>query len=158
MPIQPNLLERTAFYTLNAAPAPMLDLAGALAFQTMSTAVQLNLFDALQTRPFTLAELAQNLNCQERGLQKLLKALAAIGYVVEKDGRYHNTPLTQKWFFDSDMVDIKSAIRVWNTFLLELWPHAPQVVESGKRPYQFYDFVSRDPTFSHAFQQIYPSL
>lgn len=30
MPIQPNFLERTAFFTLNAAPAPMLDLAGAV--------------------------------------------------------------------------------------------------------------------------------
>lgn len=30
MPIQPNFLERTAFFTLNAAPGPMLDLAGAL--------------------------------------------------------------------------------------------------------------------------------
>lgn len=26
MPIQPNFLERTAFFTLNAAPGPMLDL------------------------------------------------------------------------------------------------------------------------------------
>jgi hypothetical protein len=32
MPIQPNFLERTAFFTLNAEPAPMLDLAGALLF------------------------------------------------------------------------------------------------------------------------------
>ncbi len=120
MPIQPNFLERTAFYTLNAAPGPMLDLAGALAFQTVSTAVQLNLFDALHTRPSTPTELAQSMNCQERGLQKLLKALAAIGYVKEKNGRYHNTPLTQKWFLDSDIMDIKSATQVFNTFFLEL--------------------------------------
>jgi hypothetical protein len=51
MPIQPNFLERTAFFTLNAAPGPMLDLAGALAFQAVNTAVQLNLFTALQERP-----------------------------------------------------------------------------------------------------------
>lgn len=53
MPIQPNFLERTAFFTLNAAPVPMLDLAGALAFQAVNTAVHLNLFAALQERPFT---------------------------------------------------------------------------------------------------------
>jgi hypothetical protein len=53
MPIQPIFLERTAFFTLNAAPAPMLDLAGALAFQAVHTAVQLNLFITLQERPFT---------------------------------------------------------------------------------------------------------
>lgn len=32
MPIQPNFLERATFFTLNAAPAPMSDLAGALLF------------------------------------------------------------------------------------------------------------------------------
>jgi len=74
MPIQPNFLERTAFFTLNAAPAPMLDLAGALAFQAVNTAVRLNLFTTLQERPSTPTELAQSLNCQERGLEKLLAA------------------------------------------------------------------------------------
>ena len=145
MPIQPNFLERTAFYTLNAAPAPMLDLAGALAFQTLSTAVQLNLFDELNIRPSTPTELAQNLNLQERGLQKLLKALAATGYVTEKEDRFHNTSLTKKWFFYSDMIDIKSAVHAFNSFFLELWLHAPEVVNSGERSYQFYDFVNRDP-------------
>ncbi|GIK57588.1 MAG: hypothetical protein BroJett015_32510 [Chloroflexota bacterium] len=94
MPIQPNFLERTAFFTLNAAPGPMLDLAGGLALQVINTAVQLNLFTTLQERPSTPTELAQTLNCQERGLEKLL---AAIGYVVERDGRYHNSPMTNKW-------------------------------------------------------------
>lgn len=89
MPIQPNFLERTAFFTLNAAPGPMLDLAGGQALQVINTAVQLNLFTALYERPSTPTELAQSLNCQERGLEKLLAALAAIGYVGERDGRYH---------------------------------------------------------------------
>lgn len=153
MPVKPNFLERIAFYNLKAAPAPMLDLAGALAFQTMSTAVKLDLFDELNARPATLTELSQSLNCHERGLQKLLLALASIGYVREKDGRYHNTALIQKWFFESDMVDLKAAMFLFNTYFLELWPHAPEVVQGGERPYQFYDFVNRDPKLSHAFQQ-----
>ena len=78
MPIQPNFLERTAFFTLNAAPGPMLDLAGGLALQAVNTAVRLNLFNALQERPSTPTDLAQSLGCQERGLEKLLAALAAI--------------------------------------------------------------------------------
>lgn len=44
MPIQLNLLERFAFFTLNAAPTPLLDLAGALGYQALSTAVRLDLF------------------------------------------------------------------------------------------------------------------
>jgi ubiquinone/menaquinone biosynthesis C-methylase UbiE len=153
MPIQPNFLERTAFFTLNAAPAPMLDLAGALAFQTVRTAVKINLFDELNARPATLSELSQSLGCHERGLKRVLQALASINYVTEKDGRFHNTALVQKWFFDSDMMDIKAAMHLFNTYFLEFWPHAPEVLQSGERPYQFYDFINRDPALSHAFQQ-----
>lgn len=152
MPIQPNFLERTAFFTLNAAPGPMLDLAGALAFQAVNTAVQLNLFTALQQRPSTPTELAQSLGCQERGVEKLLAALAAIGYVVERDGRYHNSAMTDKWFLQGEMLDMNTALFVFDTFFRELWPHAAHVVRSGERPFNFYDFTANTPGLSHAHQ------
>lgn len=47
MPIQPNFLERFLFFTANAAPTPMLDMAAALGYQAISTAVHLNLFEQL---------------------------------------------------------------------------------------------------------------
>lgn len=154
MPIQPNFLERFAFFKLNAAPSPMLDLAGALAFQVLSTAVHLNIFSILQQRPSTLTELTQTLNCQERGLQKLLSALVTIGYVMEKNGRFHNTAMTEKWFLDGSTLDLNSAIICWDAFLRELWPHAPEIVQNGKRPFNFYDFIGNDLDLSHAFQQM----
>lgn len=157
MPIQPNFMERTAFFTLNAAPGPMLDLAGVLAFQVISTAVHLNIFTALQQRPFTPTELAQSLGCQERGLEKLLAALAAIGYLVERNGRYHNTPMTQKWFLSEAALDMNAAITCWDAFLRELWPHAPEVVRNGERPFNFYDFTASTPGLSHAHQTMMQS-
>ncbi|WP_420643734.1 methyltransferase [Candidatus Leptofilum sp.] len=154
MPIQPNLLERFAFYKLNAAPTPMLDLAGALGYQALSTAVHLNLFETLQKRPSSLTELAQRLGCQERGLDHLLKALVGIGYVVEKNGRYHNTAMTEKWFTDGTMLDLNNAITCWDAFLRDLWPHAPAVIQSGERPYNFYEYTETQPGLSHAHQQM----
>lgn len=154
MPIQPNILERFAFFTLNAAPTPMLDLAGALGYQALSTAVRLNLFRTLQERPSTLPELTQTLNCQERGLNHLLKALEGLGYVTAKNGRYHNTPMTEKWFTDGTMLDLNSAITCWDAFLHDLWPHAPEVIQSGERPYNFYDYTASQPGLSHAHQQM----
>ena len=137
MPVQPNFLERTAFFTLNAAPAPMLDLAGALAFQAVNTAVHLNLFTTLHERLPTPIELAQSLHCQERGLEKLLAALAAIGYAVERDGRYHNSAMTTKWFLQGEMLDMNAGMFVFDTFFQELWSHAPEVVRSGERPCRY---------------------
>ena len=153
MPVRPNFLERIAFYNVKAAPAPMLDLAGALGFQTLRTATEINLFDELNEGPATLAELSRNLGSPERGLKKLLQALASIGYVEEKNGRYYNTDLAQKWFFDSDMMDIKAAMHLFNTYFEELWPHSTEVMLGDERPYQFYEFIESDPTLSHAFQQ-----
>ena len=154
MPIQPNMLERFAFFTLNAAPTPMLDLAGALGFQALSTAVHLNLFETLQERPSTLPELTQTLNCQERGLNHLLKALNELGYVTEKNGRFHNTAMTEKWFTDGTMLDLNNAITCWDAFLRDLWPHAPDVIQSGERPYNFYAYTESQPGLSHAHQQM----
>lgn len=73
MPIQPNFLERTAFFTLNAVPVPMLDLAGALAFQPVNTAIRLNLFNALQEGPSTPTKL---LNPSQSNAQPLIQFTA----------------------------------------------------------------------------------
>ena len=154
MPIQPNILERFAFFTLNAAPTPMLDLAGALGYQALSTAVRLDLFNTLQNRPSTLTELAQNLNCQERGLNHLLKALDSLGYVALKNDLYHNTVMTEKWFTDGTMLDLNNAVACWDAFLHDLWPHAPKVIRSGERPYNFYDYTASQPGLSHTHQQM----
>ena len=154
MPINPNFLERTAFFTLNAAPGPMLDLAGMLAYQAVSTAVQLNIFTALAERPSTTSELTQRLQANERGVRSLLKALLAIGYVVERDGRFHNSAMTQKWFVESGVLDMNATLSVWDVFIRELWPHAAEVIRTGERPFDFYDFVYKDPELAHNFQQL----
>jgi hypothetical protein len=75
MPVQPNILERLLFYQLNLGPAPLLDLAGALSYQTLATAVELDLFQALHRGPITPGELAAQLESDERGIQTLLQAL-----------------------------------------------------------------------------------
>lgn len=157
MPIQPNFLERAAFFSLNAAPAPMLDLGGALAFQTISTAVHLNIFSALGKRPSSAAELAQTLNLQERGALHLLEALETIGYVTEKNGRYQNSSMTKKWLLEDSLMDMAAAMACWDAFLRELWPHAPAVVQSGQRPFNFYEFTASTPGLSHAHQRMMQS-
>ncbi len=154
MPIRPNFLERTAFFRLNAAPAPMLDLVGMLAYQAVSTAVRLNIFRALAERPSTPTELAQRLTAEERGIQSLLCALQAIGYVVERDGRFYNSPMTDKWFGQSDIMNIGTGFHVWDVFVCELWPHSVDIIQGGKRPFNFYEFIYSDPDLAHSFQHM----
>ena len=114
MPVNPNLFERLAFNTLNLVPGLMLDLAGMLAMQAVTTAVELGLFPALAARPCTVNELAQQLKVQERGLAALLPALAALNYVEEKNGRYRNSPLTTKWLIEHETFDAQALLHFWS--------------------------------------------
>jgi DNA-binding IclR family transcriptional regulator len=135
MPIQPNFLERTAIFNLNLVPGVLLDLGGALAFQTLHLAAQLGLFAVLAERPYTPTELAQKLHTHERGTEALLLALAAIGYVVERDGRYHNTTMTEKWALQEDVINLAAALTFWQAVFQELSPDWLEVMQTGERPY-----------------------
>lgn len=153
MPIQPNLLERTAFFSLNQAPAVMLDLAGAISYQAVSTAVRLGVFDALAERPMPAAELARALDAQPRGVEALLRALAATGYVESRDGYYANSAMTRKWLVESEAFDGPAMLRFWDAALTTLWPNAPDVIRTGNRPIGIYEWVESDPALNFSFQQ-----
>lgn len=153
MPVQPNFLERFAFHNLNLAPAIMLDIAGVLAYQAVSTAVQLKVFDALAEGAATPSELARRLDAQERGIGPLLGALAATGYVEQKDGRYANSRMTQKWLLNSEALDTASLLTYWDAAFRELWSYAPEVIRTGERPYDFYTWLESTPGLAHSFQQ-----
>lgn len=154
MPIQPNLMERTAFFTLNQAPAVMLDLAGAVSYQAVSTAMRLGVFDALVERPATVEELARMLNAQPRGVEALLRALATTGYVEARDGYYANSAMTRKWLIENDAFDGPSMTRFWDAALMTLWPNATDVIRTGKRPIGIYEWVESDPELNFSFQQM----
>lgn len=153
MPIQPNLLERTAFFTFNQAPAVMLDLVGAISYQTVSTAVRLGVFEALDKHPTTADDLARTLEAQPRGIDALLHALEATGYVEVRDGRYTNSAMTRKWLIEDEAFDGPSMMRFWDAALTTLWPNAPEVIRSGRRTVNIYEWVESDPALNYSFQQ-----
>ena len=153
MPIQPNFLERTAFYTLNQAPAVMLDLAGAISYQAVSTAMRLGLFETLAERPMTAAELTEALNAQPRGVQALLRALEAIGYIVSRDGHYANSDTTRRWLIEDEAFSGAVVTRFWDAALISLWPNAADVIRTGDRPVDIYEWVESDPVTNASFQQ-----
>lgn len=153
MPVNPNLFERLAFNTLNLVPGLMLDLAGMLAMQAVTTAVELGIFPALDARPCTVNELAQRLKVQERGLEALLPALAALNYVEEKNGRYHYSSLTTKWLIDHDTFDAQALLHFWSAAGRDLLPHTTEVIRTGKRPFEFYAWTEADADLSDAYQR-----
>lgn len=153
MPITPNILERTAFNTLNLVPGLMLDFAGMLAMQAVTTAVELGIFQTLAKQPATVSELANQLQLQERGLLALLPALAALNYVEEKNGRYHNSSLTTKWLIEHDAFDAQALLHFWSAASHELLPHTTEIIRTGERPFEFYAWTEADADLSDAYQR-----
>jgi predicted O-methyltransferase YrrM len=68
-------------------------LTGYQAPAILMAAHRLGLFRALGTGPATLQDLAVTLSLPERSLGILLRALVALGLVLQEDGRYANGPL-----------------------------------------------------------------
>jgi hypothetical protein len=153
MPVNPNFLERTAFNTLNAVPALMLDFAGMLAMQAVTTAVELNIFPTLAKQPRTIPELAAQLQLEERGLLALMPALAALNYVAERNGRYHNSSLTNKWLIEHETFDAQALLHFWSKANHELLPHTTEIIRTGKRPFEFYAWTEADAELSDAYQR-----
>lgn len=153
MPVNPNFWERAAFNTLNMAPGLMLDLAGMLAMQAVTTAVELNIFNTLAQNPSNVAELAGRLQVEERGLLALMPALAALNYVEEKNGRYHNSKLTTKWLLEHEAFDAQALLHFWNAASRELLPHTTEIIRTGKRPFEFYAWTEADAELSDTFQR-----
>ena len=93
MPVFNNSIEKLFLGTLNLGPAPMYDMMGGFTFYALASAVELNLFEELNKKQMSTAELAQALNCDSRGLDTLLELLETLGYMILKKKGYILTPM-----------------------------------------------------------------
>ena len=101
MPIPLTLLERLGILQLNEGPAPMLDLAAALATKAVLTALRLGLLEALEGGARTADDLADHCGAPVTGVRHLLDALAATGYLRAEADRYALTPMSRTWLLAS---------------------------------------------------------
>ena len=78
MPITLNFIERMLMLRLNQAPAPTLDMYGAIANRTVSMALRFGVFEALRDGGLTCAQVANNVVGNERVLGLLLDSVESI--------------------------------------------------------------------------------
>src|SRR5512145_1642143 len=131
MPVVPNWIERTIFLSLNQGPGPVLDIWNAVAFRTVLAAIRLGVFEALASRPMNAAELAQGLNADARGVQRLIEALGPLGYVKRQGDRYANTSMTSKWLLRSSSVNLAPYFRYWGAIIPRLMDDLEDSIEQG---------------------------
>jgi SAM-dependent methyltransferase len=140
MPIVPNLLERLMLLRMNLAPGVMLDFLGAQAFRAACAAQRLGVFEALGAGPLTSAEVATRVKADARGTTLLLEALAPLGYVTQRGGRYANSAMTAKW-----LPVLGDGMRYFETMLWEEWAQLEDSIRRGRPPLTGYDRLAHNP-------------
>lgn len=144
MPIQLNFLERTLMFTLNQAPAPTLDMYGVIANRAVSIALKFGLFDALEEGPMTCAEVARQLEVNERGISLLLEALEAIGYLEKPDSRFANSAMTRKWMLHDSPNCIANLFSFFDS-VIERCDYLEESIRNGEPPVFGWKWFNQHP-------------
>lgn len=145
MPVFPNLLERQIL-RLNAGPNMLFDTFGAGALRAADTALKLGIFETLGNSPLTPANLAKQANADERGINIMLEALEAFGYVKKKGSLYSNTRMTSKWLLRSSSTNFSKWALPLQRLQLEFWDeYLEDTVRMGKPPLTIYDWFDKQP-------------
>jgi hypothetical protein len=144
MPVTPNFIERMILLKLHQGPGPLLDMLGGMACKAVSVAVKLDIFESLNSRPLTASEIAHRIKASKRGIQLLLSALEAIGYVKQEGGRYSNTPMTFKWMVHSSPHYIAEMFPYTND-ILERWGYLDEAIRKGETPILTWEWFDQHP-------------
>jgi 2-polyprenyl-3-methyl-5-hydroxy-6-metoxy-1,4-benzoquinol methylase len=112
-------------------PKPIMELA--TAFQRsrpLLTAFELGLFTTLNAEARTSEEVADALGTHPRATDRLMNALAALGLLEKRDGRFSNTALTEKYLVKGRpeyMAGLGHTNHLWDT-----WSQLTEVVRTGQ--------------------------
>lgn len=146
MPVTPNPLERLLFLRLNRAPGPFLDLFGAAGLRAVTAGLELGVFEALADRRSGAADLARELDADERALTALLDFLAELGYVTESDGLYGNSRMTTKWLRADSPTSVADWLSFWDRLVLPFWnEEMTAVIRTGAPSRTIYEWFDEEP-------------
>jgi len=120
----------------------------------ISTAVELGVFDALDSGAKTAAELAKSVNASERGLQKLLNGLAGFDFLKKEGDRYSLTPESATFLVSSKPAYYGALYRRLCDNNLHGWLNLADAVRTGK---PVHDVVETSEA-GEFFKELVPSL
>ena len=135
-----------------ADPTAVLDLLSAFRkTQVMFTAVQLGIFDSLNSRFLTPKALASELKLNEDATARLLGACEMLG-LLECDGVcYTNTPAATAFLTSDSPERMLGYVGYSNAVLWKMWDHLPDAIREGTHRWK-QTYGSDGPIFSHFYR------
>jgi SAM-dependent methyltransferase len=148
MPISPNFLERLVLLRLNKGPAPMLDLFGAASFESVSLALEMDLFEALaeSESPLSAEMLANQVDAHPDGINILCDFLVAEGYLTTTREAYQLTGMTEKWLLTDSVTDMGPWFTFWNELVFPFWERELETaIREGEPSQSIYEWFDEEP-------------
>lgn len=93
------------------------------------TACELGVFDALHVYSRTAKEIAEELNANEKGMERLLDALVGLGFLNKSQHCYVNSSVSLD-FLVKQSADYIGAVSHWNA-LWDVWSNLTNSVQNG---------------------------
>ena len=132
-------------------PTIVLDLIeGFRRSKVMFAAVALGIFDALETRPRTSANLAVDLNLHPSALARLLDAAVGLKLLDRRGDDYVNTPVASAFLCKQSPIPMTGYINYSNMALWKLWGNLEGAIREGSHRWKE-TFGWDAPIFSNFF-------
>jgi len=114
------------------SPDEILELSGSYwKICVLHAAVKLDLFTAIGDKTLTDKEIATKIKGSQRGVEKLLNALVAVGLLTKIDDKYANTPSGQS-LLAKDSTKYIGHMIIHHHHLMESWSQLDQAILSGR--------------------------
>ena len=144
-------LIETIIIKLGIAPKPGYDAGMLMArAKVILVANKMGVFNKLSRHAMSAAELAKELGAEEESLSMLLKALVAAGYLKQKDGRYQNAGIAQKWLIEGSSKYFGDFLRHLDD-LNRIWVDLEDAVRTNRPVVNWFDHCMRNPDVQRNF-------
>lgn len=133
-------------------PSVVLDLIEAFRrSKTMFAAVSLGVFDALASKPKSLAALADELKSNHDALERLLDACVGLQLLMRSRDGYENTPAATAYLTKGSPHRLTGYINYSNEITWKLWANLEDAVRDGSHRWR-QAFGWEGPIFAHLFK------
>lgn len=133
------------------SPEPILQaLSGHMMAKYLMVASELDLFAALGNKAQSLAYLSEKINVPSRTLRIVLDALVATDFLIQENGHYKNTPVTEMFLSGQSPMDLRPVLHLWDQVVYEQWRTLETAVREGKRTYGLPEYSeNQHKSFNH---------
>lgn len=126
----------------NVTPDSLLQVAsGFMAAKHLFVANEVGLFEHLAKGPATLDELAAQTGIPRRTVRILTDAMAALGFVEQRNNRYQNGPVAATYLSGGTPADLRPLLRFLNRVSYPRWMKLEETMRTGQALFGEWQFA-----------------